>query len=84
MKTFPIHYKTNFTVCTPDDVAIKARENRCKRILRTNNATHQVTLKSARVAADKRLTLRNKIVDGVLGTMLGLVCFVGPFVIVGF
>lgn len=82
MQTFPIHLPNGATVCTPDNMAIKARVNRCKRILRANVTEHKKALKNARIEADKSLTTKQKIVDGVLGALLGVVCFVSPFILV--
>lgn len=82
MKTFPIHLPNGSTVCTPDNMALGARVSRCKRILRHNIGLHKQSLKTSKIKADKRMTTRDKIVDGVLGTLLGLVCFASPFYLI--
>lgn len=82
MKTFPIHLSNGATVCTPDNMALEARVNRCKRLLRHNVGLHKQALKTSKIKAEKRMTMKEKVVDGVLGTLLGLVCFVSPFYLI--
>lgn len=84
MKKFPIHLPNGATVCTPDNIAVKARMIRCKRVLRANVKSHKEYLKMARQASTKRLSFKEMAIDIIKGAVIGLVFFVSPFVITAY
>ena len=63
-----IHYSNNFSVCTPDNFAVKQRIKRTKNVLRTNLKEHRVR-RNERAA---KLSLRYDSLYSYCGALFGV------------